>query len=166
MKKLTCLLLIILFSPGLFAQNRVTLSADSGLYTNSGNSGPVDFGFNSTRSSLVIGILSNNPFAGFVNPYATNSVSNPYGPYGNLYSSTSANNPNSTNAPLLFDQKDNYRGRLSSNPYQSDPISNPYGVFGSPFSPTSINNPYGAGNPNITDSPLNRYGKGWLIVAP
>ena len=118
------------------------------------------------RQKSELGILSNNSFAGFVSPSGTNSVRNPYRPYVSSYSSTSRNNPYSTNTTLLLDQKGNDRGRLRSNPYQSNSISNPYGIFGSPFSPTSINNPYGAGNPNITDSPLNRHGKGWLVVAP
>ena len=87
----------------------------------------------------------NNPY-GAGNPYSPNSVTNPYGQYGSPYSNQSANNPYATNAPKLYDQNGNYKGRLSSNPYDADSISNPYGRYGSPYSPVSPNNPYGAGN--------------------
>lgn len=88
----------------------------------------------------------NNPY-GAGNPYNPDSVNNPYGRYGSPYSNESANNPYATNAPKIYDQDGNYRGRLSSNPYDPDSTSNPYGQYGSPYSPKSINNPYGAGNP-------------------
>jgi len=52
-----------------------------------------------------------------------------------------------TDAPKLYDQNGNYRGRLSSNPHDADSTSNPYGGYGNPYSADSINNPYGAGNP-------------------
>ncbi|HPF48026.1 MAG TPA: hypothetical protein PK690_14245, partial [Emcibacteraceae bacterium] len=67
---------------------------------------------------------------------------------GSPFNNDSANNPYATNAPKLYDQQGNYRGRLSSNPFDPDSTSNPYGRYGNPYSPDSINNPYGAGNPN------------------
>ena len=88
----------------------------------------------------------NNPY-GAGNPYNPDSLNNPYGRYGSPYSNESAKNPYATNAPKLYDQDGNYRGRLSANPYDPDSTSNPYGRYGSPYSSDSINNPYGAGNP-------------------
>lgn len=88
----------------------------------------------------------NNPY-GAGNPYAADSVNNPYGVYGSPYSNKSANNPYATDAPKIYDQQGNYRGRLSSNRYDPDSISNPYGRYGNPYSADSIKNPYGAGNP-------------------
>jgi len=66
-------------------------------------------------------------------------------------------------APRLYDQQGNYRGKLSANPYDPDLTSNPYGRYGSPFSPDSIKNPYGAGNPYSPSSPTNPYGRGLRI---
>lgn len=88
----------------------------------------------------------NNPY-GAGSPYNPNSVNNPYGRYGSPYSNESANNPYATNAPKIYDQQGNYRGRLSNNPYDPDSINNPYGRYGNPYSPDSPRNPYGAGNP-------------------
>lgn len=88
-----------------------------------------------------------NPY-GAGSPYKQNGINNPFSERGSPYSNGSANNPYATDAPGLFDQNGNYRGRLSSNPYAPDSTSNPYGRFGSPYSPDSINNPNGAGNPN------------------
>ena len=79
-------------------------------------------------------------------PYNPNSVNNPYGRYGGQYSNKSANNPYATNAPKLYDENGDYRGRLSKNPYDPDSTSNPYGRYGSRYSPDSVNNPNGAGN--------------------
>lgn len=87
----------------------------------------------------------NNPY-GAGSPYAPNGINNPYSPYGSPYSNRSATNPYATQAPRIYDQRGNYRGRLSSNPHDPDSTSNPYGRYGSPYSPDSINNPYGAGN--------------------
>jgi hypothetical protein len=86
-----------------------------------------------------------NPY-GAGSPYNPNSVNNPYGRYGSQHSNDSANNPYATNAPKVYDQDGNYRGRLSKNPYDPDSTSNPYGRYGNRFSPDSVNNPYGAGN--------------------
>jgi hypothetical protein len=87
-----------------------------------------------------------NPY-GAGSPYNPNSVNNPYGRYGSPYSNDSANNPYATNAPKIYDQQGNYRGRLSNNPYDPDSVSNPNGRYGNPYSPESPRNPYGAGNP-------------------
>src|SRR5258708_38222671 len=84
-----------------------------------------------------------NPY-GAGSPYDPNSINNPYGRYGSQYSPDSANTPYATNAPKLYDQEGNYRGRLSTNPYDPDSTSNTYGLYGSEYSPDSINNPYGA----------------------
>ena len=72
---------------------------------------------------------------------------NPYSQYESPYSNKSWTNPHATDAPKLFDNNGNYRGKLSTNPYDSDSIANPYGRHGNPYSPDSINNPYGTGNP-------------------
>ena len=66
-------------------------------------------------------------------------------------------------APWLYDQQGNYRGKLSANPYDPNSTSNPYGRYGSPFSPDSIKNPYGTGNPYSPSSPTNPYGRGLRI---
>jgi hypothetical protein len=88
----------------------------------------------------------NNPY-GAGSPYAPNGVNNSYSPYGSPYSNKSANNPYATDAPKLYDQNGNYRGRLSTNRYDPDSTSNPNGRYGSRYSPDSINNPNGAGSP-------------------
>jgi hypothetical protein len=67
------------------------------------------------------------------NPYDPNSINNRYGQYGSRFSNQSANNPYATNAPKLFDDEGNYRGRLSSNPYDPDSVSNSYGHYGRPL---------------------------------
>ncbi len=128
---------------------------------------------NNAVQARYLGNLSANRFNrdsisnefGAGNPYDPDSVNNPYGPYGSRYSNTSVNNPYATNAPKLYDQDGNYRGRLSANPYDPESISNPYGRYGSEFSTESINNPFGAGNPFRSDSPFNEFGDGWVIVA-
>lgn len=80
-------------------------------------------------------------------PYKPDGLKNPYSTNGSPYSNKSATNPYATDAPRIYDQQGNYRGRLSANPYAADSTSNPYGRYGSPYSPDSINNRYGAGNP-------------------
>jgi hypothetical protein len=97
-----------------------------------------------------------NPY-GAGNPYNPNSIRNPYGKYGSPYSPHSVNNPYATEAPKLYDNQGNYRGRLSTNPHDPDSVSNPYGRYGNPYSPDSINNPYGAGNPY--NPPMHIYGE-------
>lgn len=115
-----------------------------------------------------LGNLSNNPFhadstANPLNRFNPNSVTNPDSMYGNAFSNTSANNPYAVNAPKLYDNNGNYRGRLSNNPYDPESISNPYGRYGNPDSPDSIHNPYGAGSRFNAGSPNNPYGQGWRI---
>jgi len=107
---------------------------------------------------------TSNPYGKYGSPYSSESINNPYSKYGNPYSPNSVNNPYATKTPKLYDEKGNYRGKLSSNPYDPESISNPYGKYGSKFSSESINNPYGAGSPYKSDSPTNPYGKGWKIV--
>ena len=93
----------------------------------------------------------NNPYGIYGSIYSPNSINNPYGKYGSEYSNTSATNPYAIDAPKLYDQNGNYRGKLSANKYDPESVSNPYGIYGSKCSPESINNPYGAGSPYSTD---------------
>jgi hypothetical protein len=87
-----------------------------------------------------------NPY-GAGSPYKANGLMNPYSQFGSQYSNKSWTNPYATDAPKLYDNNGNYRGKLSSNQYDPDSTANPNGRYGSKFSPDSINNPYGAGNP-------------------
>ena len=104
-----------------------------------------------------------NPF-GAGSPYSSNSVTNEFGICGNPYSNRSATNPPyATNAPRLYDQQGNYRGKLSTNQFDPDSVSNPYGRYGIPYSPDSLNNQFGAGNPYSPSSPTNPYGRGLRI---
>jgi hypothetical protein len=103
-----------------------------------------------------------NPF-GAGNPNSPNSVTNEFGIYGSPFSNQSTTNPHATEAPRLYDQQGNYRGKLSTNPYDPDSTSNPFGRYGNPYSPDSLNNQFGAGNPYRSDSPTNPYGSGWRI---
>lgn len=89
----------------------------------------------------------NNPYGRHGSQYSSNSINNPYSQYGSPYSNKSTTNPYAIDAPKLYDQNGNYRGKLSANPYDPDSTSNPYGRYGSPYSSDSINNPYGARNP-------------------
>lgn len=88
----------------------------------------------------------NNPY-GAGSPYRPNGLMNPYSEYGSQYSNKSWTNPYATDAPRIYDNQGQYRGRMSTNPYDPDSVSNPSGRYGNPYSPDSINNPYGAGNP-------------------
>jgi hypothetical protein len=90
-------------------------------------------------------------------------VNNLFNPYGSPFSNQSATNPYATDAPRLYDQQKNYRGKLSAITYDPDSTSNPYGRYGSPFSPDSINNPFGAGNPTSPSSPSNPCGRRFWI---
>jgi len=103
-----------------------------------------------------------NPF-GAGNLFSPNSVTNEFGRYGSPYSNQSATNPYASEAPRLYDQQGNYRGKLSTNPYDPDSASNPYSRYASPFSPDPINNPFSAGNPYSPSSPTNPYGRGLQI---
>ena len=93
----------------------------------------------------------NNPYGKHGSKYSSDSINNPYGQYGSRYSNKSAINPYATQAPKLYDQKGNYRGKLSANKYDPDSITNPYGRYGSKYSPDSLNNPYGAGRTYSSD---------------
>ena len=97
------------------------------------------------------------------NPFNPNSITNEFGPYGNPFSNKSVTNPYATDAPKLFDQEGNYRGKLSSNEYEPDSVTSPYGQYGNPYSPDSLNTPFGAGNRFLPDSPNNPFGSGWSI---
>ena len=103
-----------------------------------------------------------NPF-GAGSPFKPDGINNPFCPYGSPISNQSATNPFATDAPRLYDQQKNYRGKLSTNPYESDSTSNPFGRYGSPFFPDTINNPFGAGSPYSSNSPTNPYGRGLRI---
>lgn len=102
-----------------------------------------------------LGKLSANHFAldstanafGQGSTFAPNGVNNPFSPYGSHFSNQSATNPFATDAPRLYDQQGNYRGKLSANPFDPDSTSNRFGCYGSPFSPHSANNTNGAGSP-------------------
>ena len=92
----------------------------------------------------------NNPY-GAGSPYKHDGLMNPYSQYGSPYSNKSWTNPYANDAPKLYDQDGNYRGRLGGNPHHPDSTENPYGRYGSPYSPDSLKNPYGAGNPYSND---------------
>ena len=76
-----------------------------------------------SASAEYLGILSANPFdsASTSNPFGAESpfkpgiVNNSSSPYGSSFSNQSATNPFSTNVPQLYDQQENYRGKLSTN---------------------------------------------------
>jgi hypothetical protein len=119
-----------------------------------------------------LGDLSANPFHanslanpfGAGSPFAHNSPANRFGPYGSPFSNRSATNPVATQAPRLYDQEGNYRGRLSVNPFDQESISNPFGRYGSPFSSDSVNNTFGPGSPFWFDSPNNPFGSGGIVI--
>ena len=67
---------------------------------------------------------TSNPF-GAGSPFKSDGINNPFSPYGSPFSNQSATNPFATDAPRLYDQQGNYRGKLSANPYDPDSISNP-----------------------------------------
>ena len=125
----------------------------------------------SVYAQNYLGNLSINPYDpnsfsnlyGAGSPYNPNSPKNPYGTYGNPYISKSATNPYTMDAPKVYDQQGNFRGKLSSNIYDPDSITNEFGRFGSPFSPNSLKNPFGAGNQFAPDSPYNLFGSGWRV---
>ena len=83
----------------------------------------------------------NNPF-GAGSPFKADGLMNPYSEYGSQYSNKSWTNPYATNAPKIYDEMGNYKGRLSSNPYDPESISNPFGQYGNMYSPDSILNPF------------------------
>ena len=82
-----------------------------------GNLSANPFGFDSTA----------NPF-GSGSPFAPNGVNNPFSPYGSPFSNQSTTNPFATEAPRLYDQAGQYRGKLSANPF--DPESGTRSIHG------------------------------------
>ena len=104
-------------------------------------------------SAEYLGELSENTYApdstanpfGAGSPFKPDGINNPFSPYGSPFSNQSATNLYATDAPRLYDQQGNYRGKLSTNPYDPDSTSNPIGRDGSPFSPDSTINRYGLG---------------------
>jgi|SRR5678815_370423 hypothetical protein len=96
-------------------------------------------------------------------PLSPTSPRNPIEIYGSTISPFSANNPLAIDAPRLYDQDGNYRGKLSTNQLDPNSTSNPLGRYGSSISPYSLNNPLGAGNSLNPGSPKNPYGRGWRI---
>lgn len=115
---------------------------------------------------LSVNELNPNSIFNDVGPYGNlspTSPRNPIGIYGSPVSPYSATNPLATEAPRLYDQQGNYRGKLSTNQLDPDSVSNPLGRYGSPLSPDSLNNSLGAGNPLDPQSPKNPYGRGWRI---
>lgn len=108
------------------------------------------------NSSVNLGSSSNtnslsNPY-GAGSKYKTDGLLNPYSEFGSKYSNKSWNNPYATDAPKLYNERGEYRGKLGGNKYDPDSTSNPYGRYGSKYSPDSINNPYGAGNPYSSET--------------
>lgn len=62
---------------------------------------------------------TSNPF-GAGSPFKSDGLNNPFSPYGSHFSNQSATNPFATDAPRLYDQQDQSRGKLSTNPYDPD----------------------------------------------
>ena len=105
---------------------------------------------------------TSNPF-GAGSPVKSDGLNNPFSPYGSPFGNQSATNPFAIDAPRLYDQQGNYRGKLSTNRLDPDSVSNPLGRYGSSLSPDSLKNPLGAGSPLNPGSPTNPYGRGWRI---
>src|SRR5688572_25133427 len=81
--------------------------------------------------------LNPNSIFNDIGPYGNLSPTSPRNPislYGSPISPNSATNPLATEAPRLYDQEGNYRGKLSTNPLDPDSISNPLGRYGSSLS--------------------------------
>ena len=72
---------------------------------------------------------TSNPF-GAGSPFKSDGINNPFSPYGSPYSNQSATNPYATDAPRLYDQQGNYRGKLSANPVGLSGFSGSFGSFG------------------------------------
>ena len=73
---------------------------------------------------------TSNPF-GAGSPFKPDGINNPFSPYGSPYSNQSATNPFATDAPRLYDQQGNYRGKLSTNPVCLSGSFSFFGLFGS-----------------------------------
>ena len=74
---------------------------------------------------------TSNPF-GAGSPFKPDGLNNPFSPYGSPFSNQSATNTFATDAPRLYDQQGNYRGKLSTNQFDPDSTSNPYGRYSLP----------------------------------
>jgi len=70
---------------------------------------------------------TSNPF-GAGSPFKPDGLNHPFSPYGSPFSNQSATNPYATDAPRLYDQQGNYRGKLSAKPNDSDGIANATGT--------------------------------------
>ena len=110
---------------------------------------PVDTSAEYLGDLSANGLNPNSIFneTGAYGPQSPTSPRNLIGAYRSPVSPSSANNPLAIDAPRLYDQKGNYRGKFRTNQLDPDSISNPLGRYGSPLSPESLNNPRGAGNP-------------------
>lgn len=107
-----------------------------------------------------------NPY-GAGNPYKANGLMNPYSEYGSQYSNKSWANPYATNAPKIYDQQGNYRGRLSNTPNDPESISNPYGQYGNKYSPQSIKSgvmPHGQPLKVVPQESMNDYGGEYMPI--
>ena len=72
---------------------------------------------------------SSNPF-GAGGPFKPDGLNNPFSPYGNPFSNQSTTNPYATDAPRLYDQQGQYRGKLSTNPVGLSGSSGSFSFFG------------------------------------
>jgi len=54
---------------------------------------------------------TSNPF-GAGSPFKSDGLNNPFSPYGSPFSNQSATNPYATDAPRLYDQQGQYRGKI------------------------------------------------------
>ncbi len=106
--------------------------------------------------SMIIPVIEDRGYRRHDEAFS-DGINNPFSPYGSPFSNQSATNPFATDAPRLYDQQGNYRGKLSANQFDPDSTSNSYGRYGSPYSPDSIKNPYSP------SSPTNPYGRGLRI---
>jgi hypothetical protein len=75
--------------------------------------------------------VSSNLF-GTGGPFKPDGLKNLFSAYGNPYRNQSATNPFATDAPRLYDQQGNYRGKLSANPARLSSLSGLSGLSG-PF---------------------------------
>ena len=113
-----------------------------------------------TAQAESLGNLSANPFDSdsTANPFGAGShfkpdgINNQFSPYGSPFSNQSATNPFATDAPRLYDQQGNYRGKLSTNPFDADSTSNPYGRYGNPYSPDTQQSVWGGESVSIRQS--------------
>ena len=82
---------------------------------------------------MTIGLLelsASNPF-GAGSPFKPDGLNNPLSPYSSPFSNQSATNPFATDAPRLYDQQGQYRGKLSANPARLSGLSGLSALSGS-----------------------------------